>query len=320
MTLSVTKKIMFFLGACVLVALTSLVTFFVVKPAESDHLTMLAPVNIVNTSTQLTDLSFQELVALNKKLTEKVRSLQQQIAYLTTEKIPPKNQQLQTRSQISQSEKSPNIPFLSPKFIKKSIPPINYIISQKLKKILELSPDQETALAKLLKQKAETDIDLFTPILNTLAQGSVEQLFHYAEEGFIDDDLVAQQVALDQQNNQDYFEATLQTILTETQINAYYEFEVDKASTAFQANIRHKKRLLKNIPNLETYQLDEITRFLDEQTLDLSTIKIAASQNPISQSKRVVNYHFKKTLDQQLNGLLTPEQLSYYNENIKMVF
>ncbi len=263
------------------------------------------------------DLSWQELQQLNQQLRQQIAQLKTQLTKLeASQKITI----TQTKTPTKAHKKPANMRFLSVKFMKKNLPPINYIIPPELKKALDLTEEQSKALALLLHDKMNTDLDIIAPIFDELAQGSVEQLFSYGESGQIENELLAQQVNDELQSQQSYFENTLSNILSVEQINAYYDYEVKRAKQQHKIVMDRQARVIKRIPDLEPYQQDEIQRFFDEQSIDLNQVAIASNRNPLRIANTWISADFKSQLENLLETMLTPEQLNYYQENIALNF
>ncbi len=259
------------------------------------------------------DLSWQELQQLNQQLRQQIAQLKMQLSKLEASKKI-------TITPTKAHKKPANMRFLSVKFMKKNLPPIEYIVPVELKKILDLNEEQSKTLALLLHDKMNADLDIIAPILDELAQGSVEQLFSYGESGQIKNELLAQQVSDDLQSQQSYFENTLSNVLSVEQINAYYDYEVKKAKQQHKIVMDRQARVLNRIPDLEPYQQDEIQRFFEEQSIDLNQVAIAGNRNPLRIANTWISADFKNQLENLLETILTPEQLNYYQENITLNF
>ncbi len=266
------------------------------------------------------DLSWQALQKSNQELNEQVIQLKNQLAKLNALKGATQENSNTTHLQQKSHKRPANMRFLSVDFMKKNLPPVEYIVPEKLRKALDLTEEQSQALALLLRNKMLTDLDIMAPILEALAQGSVEQLFNYGEYGQIDNEQLTQQVEAELQSQQSYFESTLTSVLTEEQINDYYEYEVAQATQQHNLAMNRQAQMIQRIPALEPYQKDEIQRFFDEQPADLSHITIAGARNPLNRRSTPLNADFKAQLQKHLEGILTPEQLAYYQENIALNF
>jgi len=260
------------------------------------------------------DISGSSLQTKNKKLKQIIVQLQNTIKELE------QNKGLKVNSTLIENDKpakhKPTIKFLSTAFIKKNIPKKEYIISPKLKDLLELTPEQNEQLAQLLVEKATTSVDLMEPLFVELASGSVEQLINYNTTGKILNSTIEQQIDEQLDDKQYYFEQNLREILSEEQITNYTEFEKEKATKQFARIMNSKSRNLMRLPKIETYQKDNIKQFFAEAQPDLSKVKIAAFKSPILRNTKVIPQDFDEKLKAHLKGLLTDEQFKAYEAGL----
>jgi len=258
------------------------------------------------------DLTIGSLQTKNKQLNETIAQLQNTLKQLQ------QNSKFKTTATSTESTHKSKLKFLSTDFIKKNIPKKEYIISPELKKTLDLTPEQTEQLSELLITKSKDDIDVIKPILDELSTGSVEQMFRYGETGEISNTALEEQVNEQLEDKQYYFEQNLREILSDQQISNYSDFEIEKATKQFNRMMNRKSSFLMRLPKIETYQKDSIKQFFAETQPDLSKIKIASFNSPISMNTKTIPQDFNEKLKAYLKGLLTSEQFKAFEEDLDM--
>jgi hypothetical protein len=217
-------------------------------------------------------------------------------------------------------------------------------ITNELKHVLDLSPQQHKELAQLLRQKAEADIDASAAMFTRPQQRYAEHPSAISSSvptdgddvmatsfGVIDGfaklevfdapiDPIERDPAINDRldENQIYYEKQIAMLLSAEQMDSYQTLEQDKHNKQVMMGIRMQARIMTHrINTLDEYQQQEIGRLIDdyqEQQLSQTDIKIGTYGNPFAQ-RFTTDPQLHLRLRQDLDLILTPEQRQSYQQS-----
>ena len=227
----------------------------------------------------------QEITRLAKALAKIQEQLKQQ---RTENEIGLPNSRKVIAQQITQS----------PEFIKSTLVPLQVRpVVNELSSKLDLSAEEAERLSSLLQAKAEADFDASTTYIqkaddsHTIALGD-SQL----------------------KQNQQHYENELRDFLSDKQIDTYRKFEEQKLGQQQQiANNFMVSELNLIVNDLNEYQQQEIKALFESGSNLNSNVSLGVSGSPYARYPNQPSFSQQSSIPQQLEYLLTPEQLQKYN-------
>jgi len=236
----------------------------------------------------------QEITRLAKALADAEQRLQRQ---RSENEIEFPNSRKNIAQQISQS----------PEFIKSTLVPLQVRpVVNELTSKLDLSAEEAERLMTLLQAKAEADVDASAPNIQKIGDNKNN---NYSESD-IDHAIALVDSQLGQ--NQRNYENELEEFLSDKQLESYREFEKQKLRQQQEITNNFRISELNMIVNdLNEYQQQEIKTFFEKNTHLNNNINLGVSGSPYARQQSQTS--FQIPIQQQLEYLLTPEQLRKYS-------
>jgi len=255
------------------------------------------------------------------KLIESNQQLELQVSQLTEQLSESKiahQSPAEEENKIPKNKTSSFMKMMTPDFLKSTLAMQLSPVTSELTHTLNLSDEQSKSLADLLKKKAEADIDANTKVLEKMVNGDAKEMIEDSLSGKQDESdagLAAKELMA---INQRDYQQKLMDIISEEQLEQYQAFEQDKQQQQYQMAMNMQSNMtMSQIPSLEEYQKSEIRQFFQQSHTNLPEVKIGTFGSSFAQSHTSADPTFHVNLQQQLEQVLTPEQLKGYNQSRK---
>ncbi|SFC86571.1 hypothetical protein [Pseudoalteromonas denitrificans] len=297
----------------ILGALTS-AWYFNLTP-QQDNLTIdTKPVVLSKLPTieQPAEVDTLQLVESNKRLKLEIAQLSEQLTHITARDKTALDEQSE---EVEQKKPTGFMSMMTPDFLKSTLTMQLSPVTAELTNRLALSDAQSTALAQLLKQKAEADIDANAPMLEEMVNGDTKALLEKSFDGELDENEVDLAIKDLLTLNQENYQEELSDLLTSDQLETYQSFEQEKQQQEFEMVMAMESNMvISQIPSLNEYQKKEINRFFQQRQVDFLDVKIGTYGSPFAQSNMDNDPQLRTHLQEQLEQLLSAEQLQEYQK------